>query len=556
MLTYIDVKNLSALFISKKFYFLICLNLISNLSYYANDNSLWAIFCMLSLAVLFATAETCIIKLLDNVKKWIGKTLYILFCVIHSCIVALDYFLLLNFHRVFNQDIIDILAETNETEVSNFIQTYISPLMLILGVVAIVALNVALFFISKNIVITIKLKVQYIWIGLLVSSLFVVGRMGYSYVVYGEGLSVPQYMAPIRVSYSFVVLKKRAKEIKQLTEICEIPKTSCYLIEKPHVIIAIGESYSKYHSSLYDYTKITNPLLSIRKSKNEVVLFSNAVAIADGTNRNMRAMFSLAKDGSLFASSLLFPACFKGSGYETMLLDNQYLLGKGTTFLTDENLSKVLWDKRNSEGFQYDGQMIDGLLTPFEDSGLYVVHLYGQHYTYENRYPNSFAHFKADEYDIKRWSKEQREIIAHYDNACLYNDYVVNDIINKFENENAIVVYLSDHGEEIYELSNYMGHGTACSSDDCRYQLDVPFLIWMSKKYRETYPDMVTKIEDCKDLPISTDDLPHALMDIAGIETKDYVPELSFLNPKYNAKRHRIIMAGFDYDEHVSKMKR
>lgn len=475
------------------------------------------------------------------------------FFILHSCIVFLDYFLLLNFHRVFNQDIIDILAETSETEASNFIQTYLSPSTLALWLLVIITLIIALFFITKNLCRTIKVKLLYIWFSLLVSSLFVVGRMGYSYTLYGEGLSVPQYMAPIRVSYSFVVLKKRAKEIKQLTVICEIPKTSCYLIEKPHVIIAIGESYSKYHSSLYDYTKITNPLLSIRKSKNEVVLFSNAVAIADGTNRNMRAMFSLAKDGSLFASSLLFPACFKGSGYETMLLDNQYLLGKGTTFLTDENLSKVLWDKRNSEGFQYDGQMIDGLLTPFEDSGLYVVHLYGQHYTYENRYPNSFAHFKAEDYDIERWTEEQREIIAHYDNACLYNDYVVNDIINKFENENAIVVYLSDHGEEIYELSNYMGHGTAVSSDDCRYQLDIPFMVWMSKKFRDTYPEIVRKIEASKDFPILSSDLPHTLMDIAGIETKDYVPERSFLNQKYDSKRHRMIMGGFDYDEQVSK---
>lgn len=93
-----------------------------------------------------------------------------------------------------------------------------------------------------------------------------------------------------------------------------------------------------------------------------------------------------------------------------------------------------------------------------------------------------------------------------------------------------------------------MGHGTAVSSDDCRYQLDIPFIVWMSKKYQETYPQMVNKIEGSKDLSIISSDLPHVLMDIAGIETEDYNPEKSFLNSKYNSKRHRVVMPGYDYD--------
>ena len=60
---------------------------------------------------------------------------------------------------------------------------------------------------------------------------------------------------------------------------------------------------------------------------------------------------------------------------------------------------------------------------------------------------------------------------------------VVNEIINKFKDENAAVIYFSNHGEEIYEERDYMGHGG--TTPYLKYQVEIPFMIWMSQSYKD-----------------------------------------------------------------------
>ena len=97
----------------------------------------------------------------------------------------------------------------------------------------------------------------------------------------------------------------------------------------------------------------------------------------------------------------------------------------------------------------------------------------GQHYTYEIRYPSEFKRFSASNYSGDLTDAE-REIVAHYDNATLYNDYVVDNVIKQFEDKNCILVYFSDHGEEIYEIDDFMGHGNAAQRPTLKYQMRVP----------------------------------------------------------------------------------
>ena len=74
----------------------------------------------------------------------------------------------------------------------------------------------------------------------------------------------------------------------------------------------------------------------------------------------------------------------------------------------------------------------------------------GGHGLYYNRYPYSFHKFT--EKDIKLNVNESHKlIVAEYDNALYYNDYVVTEIINRFRDTEALVIYLPDHGEAVYD---------------------------------------------------------------------------------------------------------
>ena len=146
-------------------------------------------------------------------------------------------------------------------------------------------------------------------------------------------------------------------------------------------------------------------------------------------------------------------------------------------------------------------------------------------------------------------------MVAHYDNSTLYNDFVVDSIIRKYEDKNCIVVYFSDHGEEIYEIDDFMGHGNAAQRPTILYQVQVPFMIWTSDKFRANYPDVVKRIEDSKHKPLNTKILPHFLFEVARIDTKYFCPELSFINDKFDASTPRIILGSINYDEVKNQQK-
>ena len=127
----------------------------------------------------------------------------------------------------------------------------------------------------------------------------------------------------------------------------------------------------------------------------------------------------------------------------------------------------------------------------------------------------------------------------------MYNDYVVNEIINKFKNENATVIYFSDHGEEIYEERDYMGHGGM--TPYLKYQVEIPFMIWMSQSYKEFNSQIVNSIKKNLDRPYTTNDVSHTILDMAGIKFSQFVPERSIVNDAFIPREERIVCLSIVY---------
>ena len=162
----------------------------------------------------------------------------------------------------------------------------------------------------------------------------------------------------------------------------------------------------------------------------------------------------------------------------------------------------------------------------------------GTHMSYHYRYPENFSKFTfADEGGFDGIDNSQKAVRAEYDNAVLYNDFVVNEIIRRFEAENAIVIYVSDHGEEIYDKMNFSGHEEIIDSSS---MIEIPMIIWLSERFMEAFPDIERRIADSVNRPFMTDDMIHVILDIAGIETSDYKPQLSVINEAYDVSRERI----------------
>ena len=525
------------------FLFFFLLNLISNFAFLFYDDSLWAIFCMVGCAGLIGFVEDLLVSKISY--KRLSLFIIALLSIFNSSIILGDYFLVTNFKMWLNQDAVDILAETNAGQTADFINSYLTISKVLLWLSLIVLVNLIALFLNNYFSSGVSsIKWLTVMMGLIASSISF-----YSFAKYRDGKSVPQYVAPARLSYSVYVLKQRLSSIADLRSICSNVTASTDIEHAPDVIVIIGESFSKYHCSLYGYTKTTYPLLEARKGRGELLVMDNAIAIADATHRNMQSIFSLDGADDTFRSSPLFPACFKAAGYKTMMYDNQFFVGQGISFLSDDALSKEMFNLRNANGFTYDGEMISTLQK--EDwPSLYVIHLWGHHYLYENRYPKDYSTFSPHDYADTKHSS----IIAHYDNACVYNDFVIDEIIRQFEDDDAVLVYFSDHGEEVYEMG-FMGHGTSTTTKDIRYQIDVPFIVWASEKFRSNHEDIIDKLEKSRSTPIMTKDVSHFLLDLANIQTPQFNAERSFINDSYIVNHHRKVMNSIDYDEAIKKYK-
>lgn len=239
-----------------------------------------------------------------------------------------------------------------------------------------------------------------------------------------------------------------------------------------NIVLVIGESYIKAHSPLYGYYLNTTPIMKEERQKGDLFVFNNINTPYNTTSPTLRNFFScncmgLEED---WGDNVFMPILFKRSGYDVYFWDNQNTQQANTwdftlnSYLHNDKLASASYTAENAQPYQYDGDLINDFFEKrysLNKNTLSIIHLWGQHVNAELRYPHTakFNHFTADSVKVKhQWlTKEMRKKIAHYDNATYYNDACMGKIFNHYRNANAVIVYLSDHGEEIYDWRPSMG---------------------------------------------------------------------------------------------------
>lgn len=341
----------------------------------------------------------------------------------------------------------------------------------------------------------------------------------------------------------------------------------------PTIVLIIGESYSKAHCQLYGYPQKDTPRQRRLERGGWLTKFNDVVSCWNLTSfvfKNVLSMHVVGEKGE-WCDYPLFPELFRKAGYQVTFLTNQFLLAAGQAvydfsggfFLNDPVLSKAQFDLRNTSLHRFD----EGLLSDYDNflnegkinlkgNNLIIFHLIGQHVSYNTRYPKDRAKWHADDYKELRpdiaGDHYRRRMIAAYDNACLYNDSIVTQIVKRFEDKDAIVVYMPDHGEEIFEPGRDIicrNHSAAVDWPLAHYEFEVPFWIWCSRKYAHREPEVFKAIKDAKNRRFMTDALPHMMVWLAGISSKDYNDKYNLLSPNYDENRPRVLKNSVDYDK-------
>ena len=374
------------------------------------------------------------------------------------------------------------------------------------------------------------------------------------------------YLPIYRLVFSLYANSLASHQLETLVSVKdEVVVDSCSF-RVPNIVLVIGESYNKHHSQLYGYKMPTTPRQLALAKEGSLIPFTDVVAPWNLTSYVFKQIMSLytVGDPGDWCDYPLFPEVFRQAGYHVTFITNQFLPEadeavydfSGGFFLNHPELSKAQFDTRNTNLFRFD----EGVLDEYErlkkentEHNLVILHLMGSHLMYKSRYPQATRkHLRAAMYDRPDLSNKQKLILADYDNSVLYNDSVVAEVTRKFADKDALVIYMPDHAEEIFNGRPYIYgrmHAAAIDYRLAREEFEIPFWIWGSPKYIENHPYGWQAIKDAKDRPLMTDRLAHLLLYLGGISCKYYHDSCNVISPEYDTRRPRILKGVTDYDQ-------
>ena len=531
---------------------LLCLLFVCNLTYFVNlymiiefrgfYQSDFKFFFSPLLYLLFEIF--CMIAILDRLPKIFTK-LVVALTLIFFCV---DTFTLAMYRSVFDKGMFQILLDTNFQEVAEYIGDY--SVVFSTKIFWAVPLAIFLVLLIKILVGFIDLilfcRVRFLRCFSILVAIFLAGISTLA------GLKFFLMQNPVSIIRITCLIPRAVEEIREYREVYKnFDSVKIQLTrnesELPFVIFILGESTNRDHMKIYGYDKMTTPNLQRRLDKNDLILFSDCISGATETMPVCQRLFTFydnraAADKAWYQYTNLFDI-LKAAGYHTAWLSNQEvtgIYGNVPHAYADRCDEKKFTTLHDTETMVYE---FDEKILPLLDESLkknsaaknfYVLHLLGTHLNYRARYPAEFDIFKAE--DEPAEEKFQREFQAAYDNAVLYNDFIVEEIIKRFEDKNALVIYVSDHGENVFADGKFLGHGPIGD----KWQFEIPMVVWLSESCKKNHPDLAPKISAAKDLPFMTDDMIHALLDLLKIETEDFDSRRSLFSEDFDSTRKRI----------------
>lgn len=370
----------------------------------------------------------------------------------------------------------------------------------------------------------------------------------------------------VRFFYGHALNVVSTKELAELVKTVERTEVDSCTFRSPSIVLLIGESYNKHHSPLYNpKARQTTPGLCRMEREGNLIVFDDAVSPYNVTSKTLRFMFSTYYPGCghEWVDCTLFPAVFRKAGYKVWFITNQFAGEEnnkdhhdhvGGTIFNQSELRRLQFTHMNTEAARYDMELLSQLPpadTLAAQPSLLIFHMIGQHEDYRERYPESYSHFTADSIRNDFTDEKGRQIVAEYDNATLYNDAVVQRLLDKYSGQDVVAIYLSDHGEEIYDWRNscYRTNSDYMTPEIARYQYEIPLLFYVSDTYKANHPALYEEIVAARHKPFIATMMPFVLFHLAGIGHADYRPELDILSPEYDESRPRIIREDVCYDE-------
>jgi glucan phosphoethanolaminetransferase (alkaline phosphatase superfamily) len=302
-------------------------------------------------------------------------------------------------------------------------------------------------------------------------------------------------------------------------------------------LLVIGETSRADNWSLFGYGRDTNPRLSLLDG---VVTYPHVLSESNTTHKSVPMLLSAVNAQNfddIYAEKGVITA-FKEAGFRTAFFSNQRYNRSFIDFFGKEAdvVHFIREEKPVTTPEPYDDELlplVEQELAKGDQKLLIVLHTYGSHFNYRERYPASDALFLPDTpTDAK--VKYRQHLVNAYDNSIRYTDALLASLIDRLAAEkiDAALLYTSDHGEDIFDDKRHLFlHASPVPS---YYQIHVPLVLWMSDSYRAEYPQTVFAANANRNKNISSStSFFHSIVALAGIQMPLLNDSLSITAPHF-----------------------
>ena len=213
--------------------------------------------------------------LLSMFPKTINKIITLIIVIGASLFFILDFYCIYHLQTPFDADFATLLMTTNFKEANEFIDSMIPISFIAINICFFLILGVC-YYIVKHFC-SIGYKIASILFIFVIISAYALYRNPSVYIhgIIGKITAIASYEIPDNLRSYF--------SHPQLITLRQTPK---------NIVVIIGESHSKHHSSLYGYNKCTNPKLKKLATDSTLYIFNNVTSSALTTMSSFKYMMS------------------------------------------------------------------------------------------------------------------------------------------------------------------------------------------------------------------------------------------------------------------------
>ena len=441
----------------------------------------------------------------------------------HIIGVGLTYFYWV-YGRTLTYDVFAAMLEANAFDVQSFVSLpLVLTLVLALGISVVQMICLHFVHISN--------RKWGICLLLFLSCFFLLKEGGKLYIDRkNPDSSVRMYLATrhiVPLSF-FSVLKTYWTEEEKAQRLASLPSPADFFSEcgtdKPIVVLVLGESARGDHFSLNGYGRKTNPRL-----EREPHIINMGVARSFGvqTRNSLIGMLTDATEADRTPTLGSFLSLYNRHGFMTCFYSRQNRFGR-SGHLTDT----LIGQSKDIRYFQTPADQdllkeTKALFDKYQDALLLLLHTTGSHYDYRRNYTDAFRVFTPDDYTPETMLERKQNVINAYDNTIVKTDDFLAGLYAQLKDRDAIVVYVSDHGQLLGEHGRFL-HAIGGTGTEYPEQKNIPFFFWYSDQFAEKHPAILAGLRQsaASGKTFTHDNLYHTMIAVGGIRSEIVRPDL------------------------------